>query len=149
MHFSLRTLLAVITAVAVYVGYHLGMIRTLHGRGVASVGTFLMMLHRLPLFVIWTVAVAHLYPQRRTLPYANWVLAAVATSMIWLFLSPFLQVIFRAMFGPNYLTADSVYWFSSVQMILDATIEATSWGLLLYAYLMITRSREQAPSSAE
>lgn len=135
MHFSLRTLLVVITAVAVYVGFHLGMIRTFHGDFPMNAPGFFGMLYRLPLFTIWSVAAASIYPRRKRLPSGNLVLGAILLAFVWLLASPFAQLIFLRLGGPSTGNMNFMRWYSAAYVVVEGAVEAISWGLILYAYV--------------
>jgi hypothetical protein len=147
MHFSLRTLLVATTAVAVYVGFHLGMIRTLHGASTLHGPGFLSMLYRLPLFIIWSVAAANIYPRRHQSPHANLVLAAILLGFLGLFVSPFAQIVFLRMGGPNGGSMEFMRWYSAAYVLVGGAVEAICWGLLLYAYAKATATGVARPQS--
>jgi hypothetical protein len=145
MHFSLRMLLIVITAVAVYIGFHLGMIRTFHGRTALNAPGLFGILNHLPLFIIWSVAAANIYPVRRKIPHANLVLAAILLAFAWQLTSPFGQLVFlrflefgRPSFqsgGTSLVSTNVLHWYGSAFAVIDGGIEAICWGLILYAYV--------------
>ena len=144
MHFSLRTLLVVITAVAVYIGFHLGMIRTFHGRTALNAPGLFGMLYHLPLFIIWSVAAANVYPARRKIPHANLVLAAILLAFVWQLTSPFAQLVFVRFLqsnnsgfqsgGASLVSTNVLRWYGSAFAVVEGIIEAICWGLILYAY---------------
>lgn len=148
MHFSLRTLLVVITAVAIYIGFHLGMIRTLHGATALRAPGFLSMLYRLPLFIIWSVAAANIYPRRHQSPHANLVLTAILLGFLGLFVSPFAQFVYVRVSEPNGGSMEFMRWYTAAYVLVSGAVEATCWGLLLYAYAKATAATvARSPSS--
>lgn len=148
MHFSLRTLLIATTAVAIYVGFHLGMFRTFSPRRSLDDVVFIAMLYRLPLFIIWSIAGSMVFDRRVALGRANLVLAAILLAATWMMLSPFAQAAlfhFQS-FNPN--NWGGRRWYGAAWSILDGVVEAASWGLMLYAYLETSRA-PALPSGAE
>lgn len=145
MHFSLRTLLVVITAVAVYIGFHLGMIRTFYGRNALTASGLFGMLYHLPLFIIWSVAAASIYPVRRKIPHANLALAAILLAFAWQLTSPFAQHVFLRLLqsgnssfqsgGTSLVSTNALRWYGSAFAVIEGVVEAMCWGLILYAYL--------------
>jgi hypothetical protein len=141
MHFSLRTLLIIVTATAIYVGFHLGMLRSLYGSGwinsMSAVG-LLAMCYRLPLFLIWSLGAATIYPHRGR-PGAKLVLAAIGVAFAWLMLSPFFQWLFLQSRGSSY-GMTMLQWYGTIQAVLDGTSEAISWGLLLGGFWLASEA---------
>lgn len=145
MHFSLRTLLVVITAVAVYIGFHLGMIRSFHGRTALNASGLFGMLYHLPLFIIWSVVAAHILPVRRKSPHANLVLVAILLAFVWQLTSPFAQLVFVRFLqsnnssfqsgGASLVSTNVLRWYGSSFAVVEGAVEAISWGLILYAYV--------------
>jgi hypothetical protein len=162
MHFSLRTLLVATTAVAVYIGFHFGMIRTFHGRTALNAPGLFGMLYHLPLFIIWSVAAANIYPVRRKIPHANLVLAAILLAFAWQLTSPFAQLVFFRFLqsgdssfqsgGASLVSTNALRWYGSAFALLEGVVEAMCWGLILYAYvktsaLVVDESSSGLPTS--
>ena len=134
MHFSLRTLLIATTAVAIYVGGSLGMLRTLNlwrggGRGLPSV-SYLFFLD-MPLFVLWVFAAVWGY-DRRQRPGMKALLGGLILTAVWRFASPIVQtMIFRplAAGGANGEMAFAAF------TIFNALVHTTIWALLFYAFV--------------
>lgn len=145
MHFSLRTLLIATTAVAIYVGGSLGMLRTLNlwrggGRGLQSV-SYLFFLD-MPLFVLWVFAAVWGY-DRRQRPGMKALLAGLILTAVWRFASPIVQtMIFRplAAGGANGEMAFAAF------TIFNALVQTTIWALLFYAFVKAAE-RRPAPFS--
>jgi hypothetical protein len=148
MHFSLRTLLVIVTAVAVYVGFHLGMFRTFSPRRSLDVVVFIAMLYRLPLFIIWSIACSMVFNRRVALRRANLVIAAILLAATWMMLFPFAQTTLFHLPSFNQNNLVDRRWYGAALSILDGAVEAASWGLMLYAYLETSRG-PALPSGAE
>lgn len=145
MHFSLRTLLIATTAVAIYVGGSLGMIRTLnqwHGRGRSLPSISLLFFSDLPLFVLWVFAAVWAY-DRRERPGMSALIAGLSLTAVWRFASPIIQAV---VFEP--LAAGGTSWeFSFAAFnIFSRLVQTLIWGLILYAFVKATGSRPK-PSS--
>lgn len=132
MHFNLRTLLVIITAVAIYLGGSLGMLRTLNlwrggGRALSSVSY--LFFSDMPLFVLWVFAAVWAY-DRRERPGMRALLAGLILTAVWRFASPIVQT---AIFNP--LAAGGANWEGAFAAftILNALMQTTIWALLLYA----------------
>ena len=141
MHFSLRTLLIIVTATAIYVGFHLGVLRTFYGgRWINSMSAsgYLAMCYRLPQFLIWSLGAATIYPHRER-PGARLVLAAIGVAFAWLMISPFFQWLFLQSRGSS-SSMTMLQWYGTIQAVLDGTSEAISWGLLLGGFWMASEA---------
>jgi hypothetical protein len=132
MHFSLRTLLIVTTAVAIYVGGSLGMLRTLNlwsggRRGLPSLSY--LFFADLPLFVLWVFAAVWAY-DRRQRPGMRALLGGLFLAAVWRFASPLMQtLLFQPMArgGANWEGAFAAF------TVLTALVQTTIWGLFFYA----------------
>src|SRR5262245_6037133 len=93
MQFSLRTLLIATTAVAIYVGGSLGIVRTLSGwRGSPGLGSlnYVYLLSGLPAFVLWVIAAVWAF-ERRERPGMRVLLWGLVLTVAWRFASPLVQ----------------------------------------------------------
>lgn len=136
MQFSLRTLLIATTAVAIYVGGSLGMLRTVnawYGGGSLRPISFLFF-SDLPLFVLWVLAAVWGY-DRRQRPGMKALLGGLALTACWRFASPILQTIIVRPSGASWEGAFSAW------VIVNALVHTTIWALLLYALFKAAESR--------
>ncbi|MBL9165845.1 MAG: hypothetical protein JNL18_24190 [Planctomycetaceae bacterium] len=136
MHFSLRTLLIATTAVAIYVGGSLGILRTLNAwqRGGALRPISFLFFSDLPLFVLWVFAAVWGY-ERRQRPGMNALLGGLGLTACWRFASPIVQTIIVRPSGASWEGAFSAF------VIFNALIHTTIWALLLYAFVKASESR--------
>jgi hypothetical protein len=89
MQFSLRTLLIATTAVAIYVGGTLGILRTIDGWQGGAVGSFnvIYILSGLPLFVLWAIAAVWAF-ERRERPGMKPLLWGLVLTAAWRLVAP-------------------------------------------------------------
>jgi hypothetical protein len=137
MHFSLRTLLIATTAVAIYVGGSLGMMRTLRGGGSLPPISFLFFAD-LPLFVLWVFATVWGY-ERRERPGMKALLGGLILTAVWRFASPLVQALVFTPSGPSWEGAYTAF------TLFSALVKTTIWALLLYA-LFKTAERNPTPA---
>ena len=140
MQFSLRTLLIATTAVAIYVGGSLGMLRTVnawYGGGSLRPVSFLFF-SDLPLFVLWVFAIVWGY-ERRERPGMKALLGGLALAACWRFASPIFQTLIVRPTGASWEGAFSAW------VIFNALVHTTIWALLLYA---LVKAAERNPTPA-
>ena len=140
MQFSLRTLLIATTAVAIYVGGSLGMMRTVnawYGGGSLRPISFLFF-RDLPLFVLWVFATVWGY-DRRERPGMKALLGGLALTACWRFASPIFQTLIVRPNGASWQGAFSAW------VIFNALVHTTIWALLLYA---LVKAAEPKPTPA-
>ena len=137
MHFSLRTLLVATTAVTIYIGGSLGMVRTLNvwqGRsGVHSV-SYVYLFSDMPMFVLWVVAAVWAF-DRSERPGMKALLAGLVLAAAWRFASPLVQAVIFRPIGANWEGVFAAF------TIFNALVHTTIWGLLLYALFKAAESR--------
>ena len=141
MQFSLRTLLIATTAVAIYVGGSLGMLRTVnawYGGGSLRPVSFLFF-SDLPLFVLWVFATVWGY-ERRERPGMKALLVGLALTACWRFASPIFQALIVRPSGASWEGAYTGF------TLLNALVKTTIWALLLYA-LFKAAEQTSTPSS--
>lgn len=141
MQFSLRTLLIATTAVAIYVGGSLGIVRTLNvwnGRTGVNSLSYVVLFSDMPKFVLWVVAAVWAF-ERRERPGMKALLGGLVLAAAWRFASPLVQgMIFRPL-GANWEGAFTAF------TLFNALMQTVSWGLLFYAFIKAT---ERNPTPA-
>lgn len=145
MHFSLRTLLVATTAVAVYVGGSLGIIRTLSSwQGPGAIGSYnvVYMLSGLPTFVLWTVAAVWAF-ERRERPGIKPLLWGLIFTAAWRFAIPLVQMAMYQIAGPS--GSSQQFGFAALS-IVNAMMQTACWALLFYAFIKATEP-QPAPVS--
>ena len=138
MQFSLRTLLVATTAVAIYVGGSLGMVRTLNlWRGGSGLGplNYVYLLSDLPMFVLWVGGAVWAF-DRRDRPGMKALVCGLALTAAWRFASPLVQ---SAVFQSMSSSASQQIAFASFTLI-NALLQTTSWTLILYVFVKVAES---------
>jgi hypothetical protein len=131
MHFSLRTLLVATTAVAIYMGGSLGLVRTLNvwqGRGGVHSLSYVYLFSDMPMFVLWVIAAVWAF-DRSERPGMKALLGGLVLAAAWRFASPLVQAVIFQPIGANWEGAFAAF------TIFNALVHTTIWGLLLYALL--------------
>jgi hypothetical protein len=148
MHFSLRTLLVAATAVAIYVGGSLGILRTVNGWAGASGLGFWNGVHvffGLPLFVLWAFAVVWAF-ERRERPGVKLLFWGLAFTAAWRLVALLVQMSafhFMGIDGSNQL------FFYAAFELFNGLIETASWAVLFFAFVKASESRPASVSPWE
>ena len=140
MHFSLRTLLVATTAVAVYVGGTLGIMRTMNswpGSGAPGSYSFVYILSGLPTFVLWAVAGAWAF-ERRERPGMKPLLWGLLLTAAWRLAAPFAQAVVLQIAGPG---GGAMQAFFAAFSLVNALMQTVSWALLFYAFVKASEPR--------
>lgn len=140
MHFSLRTLLVATTAVAVYVGGTLGIIRTMNswqGSGTVASYSFVYILSGLPTFVLWAVAGAWAF-ERRERPGMKPLLWGLLLTAAWRLAAPFVQAAVLQIAAPG---GSAMQSFFAGFSLINAAVQTASWALLFYAFVKAAEPR--------
>jgi len=139
MQFSLRTLLVATTAVAIYVGGSLGMVRTLNiWRGGSGLGplNYVYLLSDLPMFALWVVGAVWAF-DRRERPGMKALVCGLALTAAWRFASPLVQsMLFQSLSSGS---ASQQFAFAAFTLI-NALVQTTNWTLILYAFVKVAES---------
>jgi len=130
-HFSLRTLLIVTTAAAVYIGSFLALIRTVYPESASRPLSLVHVTCGVPIFVLWCVAGEWAFRRRASAASARLMLAAILTTAAWCLLSPFAQALFFRFVSLN--SENAYQWYGVIAGLLDSIFEFTSWLLLTFA----------------
>ena len=150
MHFSLRTLLVATTAVAVYVGGTLGIMRTLTGwSGSGGFGSlnYIYLLAGLPTFVLWAVAAVWAY-ERRERPGMRPLLWGLVLTAAWRMAAPLVQGVVFQLTGTGAGGAGQQASFAAFSLF-NAAVQTASWALLFYAFIKAAEPRPASVSPWE
>ena len=147
MHFSLRTLLIVTTAAAVYIGSFLALVRTVAPERASRPLSLVHVTAGMPIFVLWCLAGEWALRRRASAPSARLLFAAILTIAAWCLLSPFAQAL---LFRFVSLDSENAYqWYGVIASLLDNIFEFASWLLMILAVVQGMRAMpEQAVDSS-
>jgi uncharacterized membrane protein len=142
MHFRLRTVFIVFTAVAIYTAVHVALLQNIGPAGLSR-GVFAA--EALPLFVVWVVAAVWVFENRRNLVAADLVLVALLLNIGWAFANEAITAMGYQLLQSSGRT--NVSWLFGVSGLVGVAIKTVSWGLLLLAFVRANRARNPAAST--
>jgi hypothetical protein len=148
MHFSLRSLLVATTAVAIYVGGFLGILRTMNGwQGAGTVSSYniIYMLSGLPQFVLLAIAAVWAFDGRDR-PGFKPLLWGLALTAAWRFLGPLVQMAPFQLIAPS---GPNQQFFFAAFALVNAMMQTASWAVLFYAFVKASAPRPAVVSPWE
>ena len=138
IHFSLRTLLIVTTAAAVYIGSYLALARTVRPqRALTAIGIF-RSTFGMPIFVLWCLASEWAFRRRSSSSAARLMLAAILTIVGWRVLAPFAQAFLFRFITLN--SDDAWQWYGVIAALLGSIFEFASWLLMICAVIQALKA---------